>query len=121
MMTRFRVTNYKCLADVALDLTPLHVVIGQNDSGKTSLLEAMLALHRSTEGPLARAFPGRWEGIDLVYDGATVPVIEFEVSLSDESYYASKLDYRLSVRFSETGRDCRRVVETYGNERERWP
>ena len=53
MLTRFSVKNYKCLADVSLPLTPLHVLIGQNDAGKTSLLEAMLAFYRSSRMPLA--------------------------------------------------------------------
>ena len=41
MLTQFSVKNYKCLADVTLPLTPIHVLIGQNDTGKTSLLEAI--------------------------------------------------------------------------------
>jgi predicted ATPase len=41
MLSHFSVKNYKCLADVSLPLTPIHVLIGQNDTGKTSLLEAI--------------------------------------------------------------------------------
>ena len=54
MLTHFKVSNYKCLVDVELPLTPIHVIIGigQNDSGKTSLLEAMLALANSSKMPL---------------------------------------------------------------------
>ena len=44
MITRFQVQNYKALRDVTLDLTPMHVLIGPNDTGKTSILEAMTAL-----------------------------------------------------------------------------
>jgi predicted ATPase len=43
MLSHFSVKNYKCLADESLPLTPIHVLIGQNDTGKTSLLEAMQA------------------------------------------------------------------------------
>jgi AAA15 family ATPase/GTPase len=43
MLSYFRVENYKCLERVELPLTPMHVLIGPNDSGKTSVLEAMLA------------------------------------------------------------------------------
>lgn len=43
MLSHFSVKNYKCLADVSLDLTPIHVLIGQNDTGKTSLFEAIRA------------------------------------------------------------------------------
>ena len=62
MIEEFYVNNYKCLVDVRLPLTPMHVIIGQNDSGKTSLLEAMLALSRSTEKPLDRGIPRRVAG-----------------------------------------------------------
>ena len=56
MLTHFKVSNYKCLVDVELPLTPIHVIIGQNDSGKTSLLEAMLALSRSAEASYRTSF-----------------------------------------------------------------
>ena len=42
MLSHFSVKNYKCLADVSLPLTPIHVLIGQFDTGKTSLSEAIL-------------------------------------------------------------------------------
>ena len=41
MLERFHVANYKALKDVSLDLTPIHVLIGPNDAGKTSLLQAL--------------------------------------------------------------------------------
>jgi predicted ATPase len=44
-LSRFQVQNYKCLANVDIPLTPFHVIIGENDSGKTSLLEAMARLY----------------------------------------------------------------------------
>src|SRR6266436_6087291 len=67
MITRFQVQNYKALRDVTLDLTPIHVLIGPNDSGKTSILEAIAALCRSVDHPLAHAFTGTWEGRQLVW------------------------------------------------------
>ncbi len=110
MTPHSKVTNYKCLADVALDLTPLHVVIGQNDAGKTSLLEAILALHRSSEEPLADAFPGRWDGTELVYEGATKPIIDLQTTLIDETDPDSILKYRVSVEFPKSGRKCVRII-----------
>lgn len=47
MIKRLEVQNYKALRDITLDLTPIHVLIGPNDSGKTSALEAITALCRS--------------------------------------------------------------------------
>ena len=44
-LSRFQVHNYKCLTNVDIPLTPFHVIIGENDSGKTSLLEAMARVY----------------------------------------------------------------------------
>ena len=44
-LSRFRVRGYKCLEDIDLALTPIHVLIGPGDSGKTGLLEAISAFY----------------------------------------------------------------------------
>ena len=59
-LSRFGVKNYKCLGEIDIPLTPVHVLIGENDSGKTSLLEAMDAFFASSEKPLAGIFPQPW-------------------------------------------------------------
>lgn len=107
MMTSFRVKNYKCLRDVDLALTPIHVVIGQNDTGKTALLEAMLALHKSAQGPLAQAFSGEWQGRDLVNEDADDPRVEFGADFSD----GDRIQYDLKVEFPGAGQACRPVNE----------
>lgn len=110
MMTSFGVKNYKCLRDVSLALTPIHVVIGQNDSGKTALLESMLALHRSAQGPLASAFPGEWDGRELVNENAAEPCVEFDAEFSagpDDH----RMKYHLRTQFPESGKGCHRVDE----------
>jgi predicted ATPase len=72
MLSYFRVENYKCLERVEFPLTPIHVLIGPNDSGKTSVLEAMLAYMRSTYLTTAvrDALPEGRQGKELVYHGA---------------------------------------------------
>jgi len=71
MLRYFRVENYKCLERAEFPLTPIHVLIGPNDSGKTSVLESMLAYMRSTYlTPVREALPEGWEGKELVYHGA---------------------------------------------------
>ncbi len=47
-LSRFGVKNYKCLVDIDIPLTPIHVLIGQNDAGKTSLLEAFYGSSKET-------------------------------------------------------------------------
>lgn len=41
MISRLHIENFKCLRDVTIDLTPLTVLIGPNDSGKSSILQAI--------------------------------------------------------------------------------
>src|SRR5271168_4331563 len=80
--------------------------------GKTSLLEAMLALTRSTEKPLADAFLGDWQGRDLVFAGEEKPAIQLEVRFGvAEGKVHSPISYRVEVEFDNQGRSCRRIDE----------
>ena len=49
MIDQLHIENYKALRDVQIDLTPIHVLIGPNDSGKTSILESLSVVYRSLE------------------------------------------------------------------------
>ena len=62
MITQFQVANYKALRDVTLDLTPIHVLIGPNSSGKSTILEAFAILSYSVKAPIANFWPS---GTDL--------------------------------------------------------
>src|SRR5208283_2343197 len=97
MIKQFSVKNYKALESVSIPLTPIHVVIGQNDSGKTSLLEAIHAFCSSTQGPLVDAFPGMWTGRELVHFGADKPVVELCASVVGNGEVFLK--YELGVEF----------------------
>ena len=97
MIKQFSVKNYKALESVSIPLTPIHVVIGQNDSGKTSLLEAIHAFCSSTQGPLVDAFPGMWTGRELVHFGADKPVVELRASVVGNGEVLLK--YELGVEF----------------------
>ena len=102
MITRFRVQNYKALRDVTLDLTPMHVLIGPNDSGKTSILEALASLCRSVDHELPEAFVGSWKGTDLVWKGDVdqIVALEAEGNVGEKDW-----KYRLGCRFGQRGRD----------------
>lgn len=67
MITTFRVQNYKALRDVTLQVTPMHLLIGPNDSGKTSILEALAALSRLSADEPMIAFRNDCEGRELVW------------------------------------------------------
>lgn len=109
MITRFHVQNYKALRDVTLDLTPIHVLIGPNDTGKTSILEAMTALCRSVDYPLEQAFAGSWEGSDLVWQH----IPDLAVSLRVEVEEVLQFEYALSCTFAPNGHSVRRHSENF--------
>ena len=100
MIKRFRVQNYKALRDVTVDLTPIHVLIGPNDSGKTSILEAIAALCRSADHDLPQAFTGLWDGPDLVWRNEPDLPVALEAAVTNQQ----TVEYHLSCRFPATGR-----------------
>lgn len=55
MITSMHIQNFKCFKDFTIDLGPFNVLIGPNDSGKTSLLESILIA--SAVGPGVAAAP----------------------------------------------------------------
>src|SRR6185437_4922244 len=78
MITKLHVQNFKCLRDVSVELRPFTVLIGKNDTGKSSLLEAIHTL-----GGLTRAKPERTAPIDqLAWKGTDPPWIEWEVDVA---------------------------------------
>jgi predicted ATPase len=110
MITRFQVQNYKALRDVTLDLTPMHVLIGPNDAGKTSILEAITALCRSVDYPLEQAFTGSWEGYDLVWRHTPDLPISLRVEVEEEQV---QFEYQLSCTFAPSERTVRRHSEYF--------
>lgn len=104
MITRFRVQNYKALRDVTLHLTPIHVLIGPNDTGKTSILEAIAALCRSVDHPLAQAFTGSWEGTQLFWRGQRDSSIELTAIVDDGHEH---FEYHLACVGLPNGRELR--------------
>jgi predicted ATPase len=97
MITRLRVKNFKALRDVEVNLTPIHVLIGPNDSGKTSILDALAAICRSVDHDLSKAFLGSWGGSELVWTGKFgVPVV-IEVAFDD----GPVIGYGFHVLFAE--------------------
>ena len=56
MIDRVRIQNFKCLLDTTVDLVPLTVLIGPNDSGKTSFLDALRLLGETTRHALTEVF-----------------------------------------------------------------
>jgi hypothetical protein len=118
-LSRFGVKNYKCLGDIDIPLTPIHVLIGQNDCGKTSLLEAMAAFFASATGKASVMFPGPWAGRELLRHGSMGLPYEpdFQVEVSGTWMVAPdgeleippvpRLDWRVLLDFEHDATDIR--------------
>jgi predicted ATPase len=113
-LSRFGVKNYKCLADVDIPLTPIHVLIGQNDSGKSSLMQAIDAFCASPQTTLVESFPAPWTGGELVRHGQTPPRVELYGewnALGGENDAAhSGMRYGYTVEFAREGRNPNRLA-----------
>lgn len=57
MIEHLHVKNYKCLRDVTVKLAPLTILVGPNDSGKSSLLQALALLRESAEQYVSSVSP----------------------------------------------------------------
>ncbi len=100
MIEQIRVQRFKAIRDATLDLTPFHLLIGPNDSGKTSFMEAIAAVSRSLDHTIDKAFLGRWDGQQLVNGGSEKKSVEFETTIADDT---SKT-YSLVCEFPTSGR-----------------
>lgn len=120
-LSRFGVKRYKCLGDIDIPLTPIHVLIGPNDSGKTSLMEAMEAFFASSDRLLTQIFPQPWSGRELVLHGDDSGSIALSGGWSHPQKNAnshSDVEYGFGVAFSSTGVNARLTGEwlRVGNE-----
>jgi len=65
MINELKIQNFKCLRDTAISFEPLTVLIGPNDSGKTSILRYLssrpesAAAHLDTQGGGCALLDGR--------------------------------------------------------------
>jgi ABC-type cobalamin/Fe3+-siderophores transport system ATPase subunit len=55
---RVRVRNFRCIQEVDFALTPLHALIGPNDSGKSTLLEALMTFSAGRADGQVTVFSG---------------------------------------------------------------
>lgn len=89
MITKLHIENFKCLRDVTVKLSPLTGLIGKNDTGKTSFLEAlgMLGGLVSRDGAIVWPDPSI-DNVDLAWrGGAEDPVASFALDAISSHLY----------------------------------
>ena len=126
-LSRFGVKNYKCLADIDIPLTPIHVLIGPNDAGKTSLLEAIAAFYASADRALPQTLPAPWGGRDLVSHWQSAPTVEFSGEWRTETASESasgnpdiKYGYGLEFAVIPDIRQCGKYGEWLQGDTDKW-
>ncbi len=67
MLERVHIENYKCLRDVTVDLGQLTILIGPNDSGKSSFLDVLRTLGRVANESLPGIFAGDKSLANLIW------------------------------------------------------
>jgi predicted ATPase len=85
MINRLHVKNFKCLRDLDVPLGPFTILIGPNDSGKSSLLDAIQLLGRTTKEPLTQVFAPPLSLDNLVWRCDRERVISWRVTGTAES------------------------------------
>ena len=100
MLTHLRVKNFKCLQDVELAFLPFTVLIGQNDSGKSSLFEAIEGLAKAAIGGIQRVVTPNATLADLVWQKDPQLSIEWEVTVKSGS---TSFRYDLALRIGNPG------------------
>ncbi|MBM4044895.1 MAG: hypothetical protein FJ279_07265 [Planctomycetes bacterium] len=81
MITHIRIRNYKCLADIGLKLGRFNVLVGPNDTGKTSVLEAMWLLSNLSTVEVGKAFARMGAPRDVLRHGVRDGAIGFEATV----------------------------------------
>lgn len=97
MIRQFGTRNFKALLNVDIDLTPFHALIGPNDSGKTSILQAIGALSRLSDHTLDECFLGPWTGRELVWHGDAVRNVELSAVIADGE---KNVEYSIDLEFA---------------------
>src|SRR5258707_14208576 len=119
MITRMTVDNFKAIRHLEVDLAPFTVLIGPNDTGKTSFLEAVYALAESPRSPLAECFWSPWRYRELIHKQAPDTQVRFTAELhsagtnGDHANTDARLAYSLALEFGGE-RGCRVFSEHLG-------
>jgi energy-coupling factor transporter ATP-binding protein EcfA2 len=94
MIKEIRIQNFKCLLDTTVELGPFTVLIGPNDSGKTSFLDALLLLAKTASGFQDTQSADKPNITDLVWQKRSERNIIWEVQGKSEFTYTYRLELR---------------------------
>jgi len=109
VITRLEIENFKAIKKVAIELDPLTVLVGPNDSGKSTILQALDLLSRSLDRPTYR--PGEASVFDRELTLRFVEVSEGDLRrLADEQLEKNEAGgevLQLASKVASSWRDIR--------------
>ena len=112
-ITALRVEGLRTLADVRLDLRDLTVLIGENDNGKSSLIEACEVLRKAPRADFPKEFRRtHWGFAGLLRQGADHLTLGARVEEEGEIF-----DYEFTLANRERGIVVAREKLTAGPDR----
>lgn len=70
-ITQIRIQNFRCIADLTLDLSGLTVLIGDNGSGKSAIIEAIELIYQAAQaGDFIESLQNHGPPLSLIRQGA---------------------------------------------------
>ncbi len=127
MLICLKVKGFRCLKDVGVEFTPLTVLIGPNDSGKSSLLDCLMVMKTLADEKTARgrSTPPKGKVFQRRYDltrasefsGERETACEFLLLFRDPEDEKRKLQYDLTLGFRNNEVDIVKEILSAGPER----
>jgi predicted ATPase len=100
MIKKFSLRNFKCHRDTQLELGRFTMLVGDNASGKTSVLDA-LALQASIGDNPVRALRGAFAPEDLLRRGSDAPIVLGSEGVRGRQFW--KTAFTLQAKTAESG------------------
>src|SRR5262245_18634569 len=116
MLTRIELRNYKCFRSLDIRPQPLCAIVGPNNSGKSSVLQALSQLARTARSPLNVVFRTPFDPQTLTWAGASTPGIGFSVEVETEDLKPSRYDLEISANDSGRPTILSERITVDGNE-----
>ncbi len=114
MLSEIKIQNFKCFRDISLALRPLTVLTGINGTGKSSVIQALLALRQSGKPPVK----------NLVLNGSLVSMgygqdVLYEYAADDDNIILSvkedsKKEWNFCFIYDKDGRTLKRSGHVKG-------